>query len=418
MLSLLFGFLIAISGLLGILFWDPFWGLVAFACFTHIPPMQISPEYFVPLRIPFLLSIVTLVVYMFSGKYENKFSFRPLDFWLLVIMLFGMVVGAAGAQSQEWAWKFTGDFAKFVIFYLLLINIVNSAIKFKWFINSLMLSAAWLVYKCWDLRGTTGARFENRNGGVVDDANQFAAALILLCPIVINYALTKENDWRLRVGALVGFFGIIMSIVLTGSRAGFLGASVMLVTCFCYFKEARKKLSVVLIIGILATLPFVPDYYYTRMNNLFSSENVVVDASAQSRVNSWKLSFEVWKNKPWFGCGVRNFWFEMGVFEDVDGAGHVSHSLWFEALSEGGVVVFLPFISLICLFFLNIRRAKKKQIINHGLLVCLQCGFIGFLVAATFVNRLFYEPIYWWSALSVVANKLSVDSGGLDYFEG
>ncbi|MBF0117734.1 MAG: O-antigen ligase family protein [Desulfobacterales bacterium] len=275
-----------------------------------------------------------------------------------------------------------------------------------------MLSSAWLVYKCWDLRGTTGDRFENWGGGVVQDANQFAAALILMLPLVLNKALKKGNNW-IRIGASLGAFGMIMSIMLTGSRGGFLGLVGCAIAFIIFFKEYRKKALYLFLALTLVALSYSPEYYVERITGVFSSEKVEEDESSQQRLDAWNLAIEVWLKNPIFGCGMRNFAYYMGYHkEDLDWGelGHVAHSLWFETLGEGGLLLFLPLVFLLALFFTRSFNVRKKSIINEDIITyheiaALEVGMIGFLIAASFVNRLVYEPIYWWSAMALIHQR-------------
>lgn len=47
-------------------------------------------------------------------------------------------------------------------------------------------------------------------------------------------------------------------------------------------------------------------------------------------------------------------------------------------------------------FYTGLKRMEDVQDIY-----AIQIGLTGFLVCATFLNRLFYEPIYWFSGLAV-----------------
>lgn len=408
MLSFLFGIGIFLGGLFAALFFDSFWGLIAASCFVHIAPLQVHVTFVRPV---FILVFVTLITYLFSRKYPNKFDYRPVESWFMLAILIGMMLGSSNAYNPQASRDAVFVFAKFTLFFLLFINIVDSRQKLRWWINGLLLSAAWLVYRCWDLRGTTGARFENVDGGVIGDSNQFAAALILLLPLTVSKAMQSREVWWVRVGAAIGAFGIIMSIIITTSRGAFLGLLASFIMFLVYFREYRKKIILFSLLLSLAVAPFVPQYYINRTMSVFSSEDVEEDSSAQSRLTSWSLAYDLWKKHPVVGVGMNNFGYYMGY--SVEGhswgeRGHVAHSIWMQALADGGLVVATPFVSLLLLFFYRLRQAKKqcKDSEIYIDISALQVGFVGFLVAATFVNRLFYEPIYWWCGMGAIHSRL------------
>jgi len=415
MLSMSFGFSIIAFGLLATIFADPFWGLAAFALFTHITPQQLSELYIVPLRAPFFISIAVLICYFFNSRYSQKFSERPAELWMMVIILLGMALGAAGAFDKEAAWSATLVFLKYVVFFFLFINIIDSYKKLTWFHNALILSAAWLVYRCWDQRGSTSNRFENRGGGVIDDSNEFAAALVLLLPLVVTRIF--RGPWWIRAGAAAGTFGMIMSVVITSSRGGFLGLVAVYVATMTMFQKQRKKMLIILVGIALGASVFVTDYYKDRMLGMLAAQEGQVDPdrSAQTRFDAWRYALVLFSENPIYGCGMDNFGDYFGHEKqgrELGQGGTVCHSLWFQALSEGGLMVFVPLVAMLALFFVRTSRAKKSFLLLsredvRDDIAALQVGLIGFLVAATFVNRLFYEPIYWWCGMAVVYSRIA-----------
>ncbi|MDA3832907.1 MAG: O-antigen ligase family protein, partial [Spirochaetales bacterium] len=154
-----------------------------------------------------------------------------------------------------------------------------------------------------------------------------------------------------------------------------------------------------------------------------SSADQSRDNSAQSRLDFWATAIDVWKQHPLYGCGLRNFIYYNGVAnegKEWGEPGHVAHSLWFEALAEGGLMVFVPLVTMLLLFFRRTSKAKKKYRGNreiHADLCAFQIGMVGFLVCATFVNRLIYEPMYWWCmiAYSYYSGVASSDEEVLRY---
>lgn len=407
MLSLIFGIALFLLGVVGPFLYQPCLGLAAYAAFTHIPPQQLGIVF---LRAPLLVACATLASYLLSSKYPQKFRLFPLELKLYSIMLLGMLLGAFNAYDSPLAFEHFIIYCKYGVFLLLLVNIVDSLQRVEIFNNFLILSAAWLVYKCWDLRGATSGRFENTDGGVVGDSNQFAAALIMLLPLVLVRVFRKTNK-LINFGALLGVFGMIMSVLISTSRAGFLGLVALVIGFFFYFKNYRKSILIIVFLLTIAVSPFITEHYLTRISTISVSEDEGRDASSQSRLNFWKLAFDVWQRFPVYGCGLRNFTYYNGYENEGKQwgvQGHVAHSLWFEALGEGGVLVFVPLVGMMVLFFRRTSSAKRKFISEpevYADIVALQIGMVGFLVCASFVNRLIYEPIYWWCCLAYVYDQ-------------
>ena len=415
MLKLIFALVICFVGFAGTMFLDPIWGIAVFTLFTHITPTQLSPEIIEPLRLPLVMAIWAMLGYLVNSRYSPKFSRLPLEFWLMMLMLLGMYMGTLNAVNTDFVYAKMIVFGKFAIFYLLLVNILNTDDKIRLFIDAQIISAAWLVYRCWDLRERFDYRFENYGGGVISDSNHFAGALVLMMPFVIRRVL-KGKPW-VRLGAAIGVFGMIMAIIITGSRGAFLGLAAQCVAFFFFYKEYRKHIAIGFVGMLIAIAPFITDYYVERVAGIFNHQEIEDSRDREavnSRLDSWTLALETFQKMPLYGCGIDNFRYYMGYYKEGlnwGELGHVAHSLWLQILSEGGLMVFVPFMLILFFFYWRMFKAVR-HFRNHPKpwvledIYSVMVSLSGFLVCATFVNRLFYEPIYWMSGIAVAYGYL------------
>ena len=411
MIKFLFGACLICYGFYRALFSDPVWGIYLFAALTHIRLAQLGENLYLPPNVPIVIAVLTLCLYFFSSRYEQKFTSWPLEIFIFAAMLVGMAASSATAQfDQSISWDRTMDYFKYWIFFILIIQMVNTLDNIEWFHRVMILSAVWLVYRCWDLRGTTGFRFENVGGDIISDANHFATALVLLFPFV--FVKTLDKDRKIAIGAAILCFGMLMSVVISGSRGGIVGFMAAFLLIMMNFKQGRLKMALAMICLGFSVLIFSNADQKERIFGIAdAAQEETRDASSQGRVNYWQLSWQLFKSHPMTGVGIANFpYFSGPALEELkDGeAGHVAHSIWFEVLAEGGLAVGVPFFMLIGRFFLRIRRLLK-MVREYG--VCeeqegyirvLAIAIASFLVSATFLNRLIYEPIYWCIALSVI----------------
>lgn len=410
MFKLVFGVLLIGSGFLLTVFRDPIWGLYLFVAFTHIRLEQLGENIVLPLRIPIVIACITVIVYVFSSKYQNKFSKWPVEIWLFGTMVVGMGLGVLSAEFYpELSLMLTIDYIKYWIFFILLIQMIDSVKKVEWLHWVMILSSAWLVYRSWDLRGTTGDRFENLGGGPVFDSNHFAAALVLLFPFVFQKTLSR--DWRVALGGAILCFGIVVSILYTGSRGGLLGLGALTVLLFLAFPRLRWKILVFIVAIGLTVLPFLNEYQMDRFSTLLEAgDEGKRDSSSRGRIDNWRLAFELFLEHPFLGISFGEFAYYQGYRLEgapYGSAGHVTHSLWFEMLSGGGVVVFVPFVVMLVRFFRNSSRLARRYRAagEHEMAIYVLTPMIGlgaFLVSATFLDRSVYEPIYWCIALGIV----------------
>lgn len=415
MIKFLFGVALIVFGFYRALFVDPVWGIYLFATLTHIRLTQLTENIPLPLNIPVAIALLSLVMYLVSPNYKYKFKRWPLEVWLLGMMVVGMAISSVFAHyDPALSWNRTFDYFKYWVFFVLIIQMVDSLEKIEWFHRTMILSAAWLVYRCWDLRGTTGFRFENLGGDIVADANHFAAALVLLFPFV--FKKTMSADRKVAVGALIICFGMVMSVFIAGSRGGFLGCLALLVLTMLNFKLHFKKMITAVVLIAATTIFFANSDQKERLFGVVKEANEETrDASSQGRVDYWKLSWKVFQEHSLVGVGIANFPYYSGPAlegQEEGKTGHVAHSLWFETLAEGGLLVFVPFFCILFRFFMKTGRLLSEISltgigIEHELYIrAIRIALGAFLVSATFLNRLIYEPIYWCIALGVIHTNL------------
>ncbi len=418
MIKFLFGIVLFVSGFYRTIFVDPVWGLYLFAALTHIRIGQLAEEISLPMNIPMAIALLSLVLYAVSSNYEKKFNRWPLEVWLLGLMVVGMAISSHFAHyNPALSWDKTFDYFKYWVFFVLIIQMVDSLEKIEWFHRTLILSVAWLVYRCYDLRGTTGFRFENFGGDVVADANHFSAALVLLFPFV--FKKTLSSDKRIVFCAIILCFGIVMSVVIAVSRGAFLGCIALIILIILNFKQLRRKVLVVTVIVFATVLFFANADQKERLFGVSeATKEETRDESAQGRVNFWKLSWELFQKHSLTGVGIGNFGYYSGpTLEGLKEGepGHVAHSIWFETLAEGGLLVSIPFFSLLIRFFMKtgklLRQIRQFAVgkEHENYIRVLRIAMGAFLISATFINRLIYEPIYWCIALGIVHEYLLKD---------
>lgn len=419
MLKFLFGIILIGYGFFRTLFSDPVWGLYLFITITHVRLVQLSENIPLPLNVPIVIAVVTLLMYLISPNYPKKFNLWPLETFLFGVIVVGMAMSSFNAYyDPAISWERTYTYFKYWVFFVMFIHLVNSFEKIKLFHWTMILSAAWLVYRAWDLRGTTGARFENVGGDVISDTNHYAAALVLLFPFVFQKAFSKNKS--MVFFALVLCFGICMAIIISGSRGGILGLASLILLSAINFKAQRKRIGVLLIILLIAIIPFINEYHDNRFQSLVNAtDEETRDMSSKLRVDAWNLSLQLFRDNMFTGVGIGNFPYYSGVIEGKRQGelGHVAHSIWFEALAEGGLLVLVPFLYMIIRFYritgIAIKKLKLRDNMSEQVVYIqtIRIALGAFLVCATFLNRMIYEPIYWCFALGVVHINLINKSG-------
>lgn len=356
----------------------------------------------------FFASVLMLLILVLRYRTLNESALwrqMPAIRWFLLLLGWHYIV-YFWAQDQHLHWRFTFDYTKLVIIVLVAYKLVNTPRALDAALWAYIIGATYIGY----LATITG---RNANGrvegiGMVDapDGNFFAAALVPAAALLMYYAWMGDRKVKLLCvicGALIA-----NGLVLINSRGSFVGVVVGagLFTMYMIFSRYRRKgqramAVAIVILGLGGGLYVTDEQFWERMQTL---ENVEDEGeSGSQRVNYWFAAIEMAGDHP-LGTGVYGFNVLSSQYLPPEYQGSrgykAVHSLWFQGLSEMGWIGMALFgIALISLCRM-LSRAKKWVLENaentvYFQLLALQCGFLGYLATASFINQFRAQILYW-----------------------
>ena len=180
------------------------------------------------------------------------------------------------------------------------------------------------------------------------------------------------------------------SIIITGDRAPLVILFILFVLIIIFENNIRKK--VILFFSILLLI-FSLMFFFSKNTKYRFFTNVVEYSNTQkSYINSiseikkiiidnpwtahYLTAFEIFKDSPIFGKGIRSFRYECEKYPDIKSSYASSrcsthpHNLFFEILSEVGIVGLIFFI-LLFYEFMKIKKISYSNNIIFYLLIAL-----------------------------------------------
>jgi putative inorganic carbon (hco3(-)) transporter len=225
-----------------------------------------------------------------------------------------------------------------------------------------------------------------RGTGIFNDPNDLAYALVLGAPL--NFWLWRDAHGLRRILALAALSALVLAIVLTRSRGGFLGLGVGLAAMLRRYYGAKVQITVLALAGLLFAVTASG-----RLGTFNASE-----ASAQGRVEAWSAGLQMLKSHPVLGVGFGNF---------TEHHELVAHNSYIHVLAELGFVGGYTFVALVTLFLFG-WRAIPKDASSDGYAAWLSAG-TGALVCCIFISRQYSAPLF---LLFGVGGSLSALRGG------
>lgn len=223
------------------------------------------------------------------------------------------------------------------------------------------------------------------------DPNYLASCLIIPIAICLSQLLSirgknkKNNSEKIKLLFELTFF--IIAILLTKSRSGIVGLAISFLVVFFLFGMKRKTSIITFsLIGIMMIV-FVFMFFFSNISVFVRIRNFATDPSAMHRFDSWKASFEYFKDSNFIGIGYNM----LGAYKNIIGeevgraASYGMDSSILFVLVTTGLIGFILFIALL---YKVISRKDKHYINNSVKIIIISSVFVSF-----FNNLLFY--IIW-----------------------
>ncbi len=238
--------------------------------------------------------------------------------------------------------------------------------------------------------------------------------MIVVLPFAI-YLFRQARSMPARLFWGGGTVVILVTIIFTFSRGGFVGLAMMMLSWVMTTKNKAKAMGTLAMAGALV-IAVAPAEYWARLESIKETDS----GTAQLRRNNWSAARRMFYDSPIWGVGGNNFGVllpdyavEYSEERKPTRWGRATHSMYFQLLADFGLLGVL----LICyVLLLNFRDLRQVISLSRSgrcppsigqLAGFLQVSWVGFLVPAAFLSVLGYPHLYYLTALTVVVHRLA-----------
>jgi probable O-glycosylation ligase (exosortase A-associated) len=251
---------------------------------------------------------------------------------------------------------------------------------------------------------TGGATILRGPGGMLEDNNDFALALVMNVPLLWYMGSSERARPFVYKASRVGIVLTVLTILLTHSRGAFL-ALVATAVWIAWRTGNLIRAFGGLFVSALAFLAFAPRSVLERMATIGDT----TDSSAMARLQSWKVAFRMIEANPFMGVGVRNFqssYLNYAQLARVDAkTTYVAHNSYLQIWAESGTIAFAAYLLLLLSVFATCRRIYRMGLVRPDLRWAMdyarmmEATTVGFMIGAVFLNRGHFDLVYHWIAL-------------------
>jgi putative inorganic carbon (hco3(-)) transporter len=333
---------------------------------------------------------LALIALVFGVRRERAVKKWPVEVKLLFVMLAHMILTIPFAYWRAGAFQTVfSKFAKGVIVALLVTVLVTSMRELKkllW-VQAASLAVMTLASVLTPHHGRMGGVL----GGVFENPNDLAINIALNWPLCFGFFLLTDKGWKKALWA-GGMFIMVVGVVLTYSRSGFLAILVCgLVSLYQFGLKGRRihlvagaGVSILLLAIAAPVFGLYPKIWIARMESTVMGriKDSYDQGSREAREELMKESFSDMVTHPVFGVGPGNF----GSFS---GTWRVAHNTYTELGAEAGFPAIFLFLLVLWRAFTNLRRVQKSAYYKTDLELQIFTGamlasFFAYLVGAAF----------------------------------
>ena len=344
--------------------------------------------------------------------------------WLVILLLLMIIISPFGVNPSR-SFERVYDFFRYVVAFIFVIKCVSDLKKYEYIIYLYLLSCFHMSWIAWRFGRRVSGRLMGIGTPDAFDVNLIALLLLTSVPFIVSFILHGKKHQKIA-GILIAPF-VLNGIVLCSSRGAFIALITTIIVFFMLDKlpKIRWKVFWGCLGGLLLFIYLMDPVYIKRIMTLGQAKDTSIsETEGGTRIIFWAAGLDMVKDYP-FGAGGRGFQ-DLSPYYLADELltksgeriGRSSHNTYILVLVEQGPLGLAIFIGFIGSTFLLLHRARRKiltkylsdKIVNKdkghehlfGQIVALESSIAGLLVGSIFVDRLYFEPLYWLCALAPV----------------
>jgi len=347
---------------IGILGW--YW----IACFV---PQGLAWGFARTLPVGMIVGGATLVGFLFT-KDRKPLPRNAATFFMLACAV-QFTLTTIVAHNPDLAWSKWDRVMKILLMALVTMSLFQDRARLRWLYMVPALGLGFYGAKgvLWILRtgggvGSEGATEGNRVFGpdlsFFGDANGVGPALCMILPLLLYLSRDEKRPWLKRI-LQVTFGCSILSVIFTFSRGAYLGLALVLFIIVWRSPWRMRFAAAVLVAGFIAA-PFAPQRFWDRLGSIQQQESVETrDMSTVGRLQSFEAAWNIAVSRPFTGAGFRALWNE-DIWAIYFGPSYYkafdAHSIYFEVLSEHGLLGFGLYIGALLSTVISLGQLRRR----------------------------------------------------------
>lgn len=404
-----------IVGALPTCFRRPFIGLLLFSLLAYMRVQDLTWGFARYQRWSYYIAIVTAAGYIL-GKGEKRLMVRDTRCWMMLalVALVGVSMLASDTHGSTDVSIYI-EFLKIILVALFTTVIVKNRDYLRILVWLIALSFGFFGLKggIQFILSGGGMKIIAGPGGMISDNNDFGLALCMGLPLLYSLGIAERRQHLRRI--LLAIVPLtMMTIIATYSRGAFLSMCTVMLVLVWRSQNRLAGLAAGLLLATAGAM-IVPQSFIDRLSTIKEYET---EGSAAGRLAAWKTAGVMIQRHPVFGVGFEQFQANYTSYDPLRLEGRasgtrVTHNTYLQFWAECGTPVFLLFIGLIALTFVDLwkirreaaRRYHSSWILSYATM--FEASLAAFCCGAMFLNRANFDLFYHLVAIVIVFGRIA-----------
>ena len=386
---------------------EAWYGVLALAVFSYLNPHAYAWGFVYTLPLFQVLFIVVAIMTLSTKDRQPLPKDWRVPAFFLLWLYFLFTTTQAYFPADAWG-KFV-FVSKIYLPFIFTLILINTREKLYYLIITIAASISIVAVKGGIFAILTG--FAHRVYGPpatqLYENNAFAIAVLVSIPLLVLWYRETTNH-IIKKGILVAIPLCYASALSSWSRGALLSMGVLTIILLWHSKRKYLALPVILI-GAYLAIQYLPEEWFDRMGTIQTYED---DASASSRIETWKDGWNHTLSHPFTGAGFEGWrWVSRRDW----------HNSSIEMMSEHGFIAFGIWISMILgtLISLSILPRKTRGIpglewvSNYSYM--LRTSLITYFVGTMFLGLSYWDLLYHLIFISVLVKQFALQE--IDNYE-
>jgi probable O-glycosylation ligase (exosortase A-associated) len=397
-----------VFGALPFIFKRPYFGVLMWVWISVMNPHTQSWGFAATFPFAAMIAGITILSLIFTR--EPKSLPNTSFTWMLFAILLWMTVTTALAFQPEESLDMWNKVMKTMLMTFVTLMLIKTKEQVQLLIWTIVISLGYY--------GVKGGIFTIKTGGTelvwgpgntfIGGNNEIALALIMTIPLMHYLQMVTQKKWVHR-SLTVAMSLCAVAAIGTYSRGALL--AILAMGGVLWWKSQHKaRIGMLILLATPLVLVFMPDKWGARMDTINTYEQ---DESAQGRINAWRMTYNLAKDRPLVGGGFEIYDAPIFSLYAPDPTNvKAAHSIYFQALGEHGFVGLGLFLLLGIITWRSgawiIRNTEKMDEYRWAsdLARMIQVSLVGYAVGGAFLSLLYFDVPYYLMAAMLITRVL------------